>query len=108
MEKRYLIAKVIASVATICSVVGVIMNIAVGGVFSNTLMGIGVLGALISYVFGGLLKAISNILNLASWGLVAAGFPWNLVAVAFSGIAAFVVMLLMPIIPVSQAAREWA
>ena len=58
MEKRYLIAKVIASVATICSVVGVIMNIAVGGVFSNTLMGIGVLGALISYVFGGLLKAI--------------------------------------------------
>ncbi len=108
MEKRYFIAKVIASVATVISVIGVIMKIAEVGQVADSVLGIGIFAAFIAYIFGGLLKALSKVLSIAGWGLLVGSFPYNIVCCAVSGMAAFLVMLLLPIIPVSQAAREWA
>lgn len=108
MENRYFIAKNIATVATVFSVIGVIMNMSGAGEIASTFIGIGVLGAFVSYVFGGFLKAITNTLNIAKWGLVVVNFPFNLIAFLVTAILALCVMFLVPIVPVSQSAREWA
>ena len=107
LENRLMIAQVIALAATVCSVVGLVLQIKFDNIDSGmTWTGLGVLISLISYIFGGLLTAIKMAWEIAKWGWVAAPFPLSIA----SGILTFgiglIVFVAFPIIPIRKAYKK--
>ena len=67
------------------------------------LLALGIVAGLVSYVFGGLGKALSISGKIAFWGWVVVPFPADLVTFVFSFVFALMAFVLLPIIPVRKA-----
>ncbi len=103
---RLKIAQMIALGATAASVIGLIslFNEWTAGML---LLPVGVFGALVAYVFGGLFTAIKMAGSIAKWGLIAFPFPGNLFAFVLSFMFALLVFVFLPILPVNKARQEY-
>lgn len=107
---RFLIAKVIGLVSTICSVIGYWMEFKDTGNESveTILISVGLLLAFVAYIFAGLVTAIKMALGIAKWGFVSSTFPmclfWGMLTFAL----ALAVLLILPIIPIMKAEKEYA
>lgn len=104
--ERLKIAQYIALGATICSVVGFITGEMLGMDLGSTLMGIGFIVGMVSYIFGGFGKAIKMAGGIAKWGWCVVPFPYDLLTFIFAFIFAIVVFVFLPIIPVRKAYKE--
>lgn len=104
--KRLKIAQYIASGATALTVIGAIIGMAASSNVGSTLMGIGFLVGLVSYIFGGLGTAIKMAGGIAKWGWIIVPFPYDLMTFMFSFIFAFYAFAFLPIIPIRKAYKE--
>ena len=102
-------AQYIAAGATILSVTGIIFTLCFSGFlsdFGGLLGGIGIIGAIISYLFGGLGKALSISGKIAKWGWIVVPFPFDIVTGICAFIYVIIALLFLPIIPVRMAYKE--
>ena len=104
---RYVIAQIIALVATALSVIGFILvykgiNDSLGG----TLVLVGFAVGIVSYLFGGLLTAIKMSAGIAKWGWFLVPFPLDILTFFVCLIVAFIVFIFIPIIPVRIAYKN--
>lgn len=101
---RLKIAQYIAIVASIISVIGWGMNFmgANGGV-ASTFIGLGLIVAIVAYVFGGLLTALKTVWDIGKYGFLVGGVPFCLVCGVATTVIAFMVMFILPIIPIRKA-----
>lgn len=101
---RLKIAQYIAVGATALSVIASIVgtNTEVG----NVLMVFGVLGALVSYLFGGFGTAVKIASKIAKWGWFVVPFPLDIITFIVAFIVTIYVFLFLPIIPVRKAYKE--
>lgn len=106
---RLKIAQYIALGATVSSVTGLIVSGNSGGIFTGiggVLAMLGMLAAVVSYMFGGFGKALSIAGKIAKWGWIVIPFPYDIL----TGICAFIFMIIallfLPIIPVRMAYKE--
>lgn len=101
---RLKIAQYIAVGATALSVIAAIVgtNTEVG----NALMVFGVLGALVSYLFGGFGTAVKIASKIAKWGWFVVPFPLDIITFIVAFIVTIYVFLFLPIIPVRKAYKE--
>lgn len=104
--ERLKIAQYIALGATACSVIGFIAGGMNGSGFGSVLMGIGFLVGMVSYIFGGLGKAIKMAGGIAKWGWIVVPFPYDILTFVFAFIFAIIAFLFLPIIPVRKAYKE--
>lgn len=102
--ERLKIAQYIAVGATAISVIAAIVgaNTEVG----NALMVFGVLGALVSYLFGGFGTAVKMASKIAKWGWFVVPFPLDIITFITAFIITIYVFLFLPIIPVRKAYKE--
>lgn len=105
--KRWQIAQIIAATATVLSVAGLALNELAGIEFGNTIMGIGVLLGLMSYLFGGLGTAISMAFEIAKVGLFIGPAPVNFFIFCVTGVLALMALVFVPIIPVRRAYNKY-
>lgn len=105
LENRLMIAQIIALVATVLSVIGLVLNWKDVGPW-DTITGLGILLGLISYIFGGLLTAIKMAWGIAKWGWYVAPFPWDIASGIISFGVGLVAFVLLPIIPIRKAYKE--
>ena len=103
---RLKIAQYIALGATVLSVLGFCLNTMAGLSFGMTLMGIGFMVGLVSYIFGGLGTAFRMAGKIAKWGWLIIPFPYDLTTGALSFVFALFVFIFLPIIPVRKAYKE--
>ena len=103
---RLKIAQYIALGATALSVLGFCLNTMAGLSFGMTLMGIGFMVGLVSYIFGGLGTAIKMALKIAKWGWIVIPFPYEVTTGIISFVFAIVAFTFLPIIPVRKAYKE--
>ena len=102
---RLKIAQYIALGATVVSIIGGILaanNVGFGG----TLLGLGFLAGLFSYIFGGLGNAIKMDGGIAKWGWIVVPFPYDLMTFFMSFFFAIFAFVFLPIIPVRKAYKE--
>lgn len=103
---RWKIAQIIALVATIISVVGIILLIA--KIHSGeTLICIGMVIGLVSFIFGGFLEVLRRTWNIATIGWNAFSFPMSFIAFLFTAVFAFFAIACLPIIPVRSAYKKY-
>lgn len=103
---RLKIAQYIALGATACSVIGALLGGMSGSKIGVTLMTIGFLMGVVSYLFGGLLTAIKMAGGIAKWGWVVAPFPYDLITGPLAFVFAAFALFFVPIIPVRKAYKE--
>lgn len=103
---RMKIAQYIALGATAVSILGFCLERMGAVEIGMTLTGIGILAGLVSYIFGGLGTAIKMAGGIAKWGWIAVPFPYDLVTVVISFLAALIAFVYFPIIPVRKAYKE--
>ncbi len=103
---RLKIAQYIALGATACSVIGVILGGMSGSNFGSTLMGIGFIVGLVSYIFGGLGTAIKMAGGIAKWGWLVVPFPYDLMTFIVAFMFAVIAFFFLPIIPIRKAYKE--
>lgn len=103
---RFKIAQYIALGATLISVLGFYLGAIQDIHFGFSLMGVGFVGGLVSYMFGGLGKAFSMAGKIAFWGWVAVPFPYDILTFLLSFVFAIIVFVFLPIIPVRKAYKE--
>ncbi len=99
---RLKIAQYIALGATALSVIGGLLGGLSGSEFGATLMSIGFVAGLVSYIFGGLGTAIKMAGGIAKWGWIIVPFPYDIMTFIFSFIFAIFAFVFLPIIPVSM------
>ena len=104
--KRLKIAQYIALGATACSVIGFLAGGMEETAFGTVLMTIGFIAGLVSYIFGGLGKAIKMAGGIAKWGWIVVPFPYDIITFIFAFIVAIIAFLFLPIIPVRKAYKE--
>lgn len=112
---RFKIAKMVSSVATVFSVIGGIILLATnngqGGILANVgavLLTIGVLGAIVSYVFAGFVSAIKMAWSIARWGwFVVPIFPLDLLIFFFALELSIIAFFIVPIIPVMMSSKKY-
>lgn len=104
--ERLKIAQYIALGATACSVIGFIAGGMNGSGFGTVLMTIGFIVGMVSYIFGGLSKAIKMAGGIAKWGWIVVPFPYDILTFIFAFIFAIIAFLFLPIIPVRKAYKE--
>ncbi len=105
-EKRIMtrmkIAEVMALVATVVAIIGlVLLSKKANG--ANTVMGIGFILSIATYICGGFGTAVKMSWNVAKWGWVFFPFPISVLAFVVTlgfGVYAF---LFLPVIPVTKA-----
>lgn len=102
---RLKIAQYIALGATALSVIGGILS-ANNAEFGGTLLGIGFLAGLVSYIFGGLGTAIRMAGGIAKWGWLIVPFPYDIMTFFMSFFFAIFAFVFLPIIPVRKAYKE--
>ena len=103
--KRLKIAQYIALGATVVSAIGWILaanNVEFGG----TLLVLGFIAGLVSYIFGGLGTAIKMAGGIAKWGWLIVPFPYDIMTFFMSFIFAIITFLFLPIIPVRKAYKK--
>lgn len=107
MMNRWKIAQWIALGATVVSVLGFFIK-GVDGLndVGWTIMGIGIMCGLVSYIFGGLGTAVKMACGIAKWGWVIVPFPFDIVTFICAFIYAIAVFVCLPIIPVRKAYKE--
>lgn len=77
-----------------------------GSNFGATLMGLGFVVGLVSYIFGGLGTAIKMAGEIAKWGWIIVPFPYDIMTFIFSFIFAIFAFLFLHVIPVRKAYKE--
>lgn len=102
---RLRIAQFIALGATLVSVIGIILTFNEVD-FGAIMLGVGFVAGLVSYLFGGLGKAIKMAGGIAKWGWIVVPFPYDLVTFIISFIFAILAFVFLPIIPVRKAFKE--
>ena len=102
LENRLKIAQYIALVATAFSVLGIALGFARVGIWS-TLLGIGFILGLVSYVLGGLGAALKMAAGIAKWGWLVTPFPIDIITFLFAVWVAICAFLFFPIFPVRKA-----
>ena len=103
---RLKIAQYIALGATALSVIGGFLGGLSGAGFGETLMYIGFMVGLVSYIFGGLGTAIKMAGGIAKWGWIVVPFPYDIMTFILSFFFAIIVFVFLPIIPVRKAYKE--
>ena len=104
--KRFKIAQLVALVATVISVIGLIM-ISGGNDNGVTFIGTGFIIGVVSYIFGGLGTAISSAFNIGKVGFLFGAFPFNVFAGLITIIFAILAVVCLPIFPVRKAYKEY-
>lgn len=105
---RLKIAQYIALGATACTVIGFFL-VRMAGAAANiglTMMVLGMMVGLVSYIFGGLLTAIKMAGGIATWGWIIVPFPYDIATFLISFTFALLAFLFLPIIPVRKAYKE--
>lgn len=100
MKTRLKIAKVIAIVATVISVLGFILMVA--GKSNGTIWCIGIMIGIASYIFGGLIEALKMIWKIGITGFIVMPFPTNIAAGTATIIVGLFVACSLPIIPIQK------
>lgn len=103
---RFKIAQYIALVATALSVIGWLLWGVLGSQVGLTMIGIGALIGIVSYVFGGILTAFKMACGIAKWGWFVLPFPYGIVTFIGAFAIAIYVFICFPIIPVRKAYTE--
>ncbi len=104
--KRLQIAQFIALGATAVSIVGAVLGRTSGDDLGITVMAVGFLIGLISYIFGGFGTALRMAGKIAKVGWVIAPFPFDIVTFLIVLPFAIVIFVCFPIIPVRKAYKE--
>lgn len=104
--KRLVIAKNIATVATIISVVGILFTV-LGSKMGDIFVLMGLALGFISYLFGGILTAIKMAwkIGVIGWYIIPI-FPLDIAFFCFTFGWATTVFLFAPVIPIGKACRE--
>lgn len=112
LKDRYDYARYLAIAATVSNLAGIFLFCKFSAE-PNVLQLMGALGifvglamTLCAYCLGGLWTALKSALSIAMWGLIAVPFPFCLVAAPVSFVFAALVLILVPVIPVSKALQE--
>ena len=105
---RMKIAQYIALAATALSVTGLLIAWKTGSTIGETVMVIGFLTGLVSYLFGGLLTAVRMSIGIAKWGWFILPFPYDIMTFILAFFAAVMAFVFLPIIPVRKAYLESA
>lgn len=100
---RIKLSKILAIVASILSITGVVLCYGMGIDMAIGLVAVGIVLSLVSYVACGFFKAIGSVFNIAKWGLVACPFPYNCVAFPVIAILAVFAFLLCPVLITRKA-----
>ena len=100
--KRFKIAQIIATVATVLSVIGLILLMNDNDI-STYFLGFGGIIGLVSYIFGGLGTAIGSALSIGKYGFLIGRFPFNIVSGLITIMFAGVALVFLPIFPVIKA-----
>ena len=104
---RYVIAQIIALVATILSVIGFILSYkGINNYWGDYMMLFGFALGIVSYLFGGLLTAIKMSAGIAKWGWFLVPFPLDILTFFVCLVLAFIVFIFIPIIPVRIAYKD--
>ncbi len=102
---RFKIALIIAGVATVLDVVGLIINQLFAG-RGEAVLAIGVVIGLISYLFAGLFTALRMAKKIGGLGFIFAPFPVSIITGLMTIALAFIALLFIPILPIFRAYRE--
>jgi hypothetical protein len=100
------IAQYISLGATVLSVIGAVLGGMSGSEFGITLMCIGFLVGMVSYIFGGLGTAIKMAGGIAKWGWFVVPFPYDIMTFMCSFLIAIYAFVFLPIIPIRKAYKE--
>lgn len=103
---RFKIAQYIASVATAFTVLGFCIMQFAGMSIGESIMIIGFIIGLVSYIFGGFLTAIKMAAGIAKWGWIAVPFPYDIITFIFTFFLAIYVLVFLPIVPVRKAYKK--
>lgn len=103
---RYNIAMALAIIGTILSAIGWV-GLINSSESAAAFITFGILIAMLSYIFGGLLTAIRMALSIAKWGIIFDRFPFNLLNVLAAFVLAILVFLSFPVIPVMKARKQY-
>lgn len=103
---RLKIAQYIALGATALSVIGIILGVTTNSSSVASLMALGFIAGLVSYIFGGLGTAIKMAGGIAKWGWIVVPFPYDIMTFFLSFIFAIFTFIFLPIIPVRKAYKE--
>ena len=104
--KRIEIAQYIAVGATCLVVISFILAKITGANFFVSLMGLGVMGGMVSYFFGGFGTAVRMSGKIAKWGWLIVPFPYDIVTGMVSFFISIMVFIGLPIIPIRKAYKE--
>ncbi len=105
--KRLIIAKYIATAATVLSVIGIIFTVMNMASIGDYFVIAGVFLGMISYLFGGLLTALKMAGKIAVTGwFIIPIFPIDLMFLLCSFAFATNVFIFAPIIPINKAYKE--
>lgn len=103
---RFKIAQYIALGATVFSVIGFLVAVTINSNVGSSIMCIGFLAGLVSYIFGGLLTAIKMAGSIAKWGWIVVPFPYDLMTFPMAFVFAIITFIFLPIIPVRKAYKQ--
>lgn len=106
MEKRFTIAQYVAIGSTIGTVGGTILgmlNLPVISMIGVIMVLLGIVGGMVSYLFGGFLTALKMAGNITKWGWYVVPFPYDIMTCAFAFAFSMFAFVLIPIIPVRKA-----
>ncbi len=103
---RFKIALIIAGVATVLEIIGLLINHFFEGAHGEGAIGVGILLGLVSYLFAGLLTALKMAKNIGIFGFIFAPFPVNIFIGLLTIVFALYALLFLPIIPIFKAYRE--
>ena len=104
--KRIEIAQYIAVGATCLVVISFILAKITGANFFVSLMGLGVMGGMVSYFFGGFGTAVRMSGKIAKWGWLILPFPYDIMTGIVALIFSIMIFIFVPIIPVRKAYKE--
>ncbi len=101
------IATYISAGGTAFSVIGLILKYGIGTDIGITFIMLGILLAMVSYIFGGFITAIKMSFGIAKWGFIIAPIPFNFGFGWLTFIFAIMAFFFVPIIPVRKAYNKY-
>jgi hypothetical protein len=102
--KKIQIAQYIAIVSTVLSIIGYFLSQVSNA--GRGLMELGLLVAIIAYIFGGFKNALQMSWSIAKKGWYLVPFPLDILAVMITFVLAIFIFFYLPIIPIRKAYKE--